>query len=151
MHYRLGGIADGPACGGVDDPLIEHVCQRCIVVRAHGRIRIQEKRGIAAGVMTGAEQYGRTEGGGFEDGVKAGRMESTADERHVGERIEIAQHADAVDDDDVGIGCIRFTQSRSAETFRGCPACDGGEMRRRRLVWSDDDAWPSGGVEAGES
>ena len=60
------------------------------------------------------EEHRRAERRRLEHRVQSGGVKSAADERDVGERIEIAEHADAIDEHDVGLRRVRGAEPRTA-------------------------------------
>ena len=100
---------------------------------------LHEERGVAAVLKARTEENRRAESRRLEDGVQAGRVKAAADERDVGERVEIAEHSDAIDHDDVRVA------RRVVETIRAQRASLGpreqfGDVLFRRLVWRDDES-----------
>ena len=64
--------------------------------------------------------------------MQSGRVKSAADVRDVGERVQLAEHADAIDEDDVGVARAAGSSSRATRSFdalapsrRCCATCCG--------------------------
>jgi hypothetical protein len=70
--------------------------------------------------------------------MQPGRVKAAADERRVGDGVELTENADGVHDDEVGVrsGAPRHEsrEARHAEAVGRRPRLDGREVRRRRLV-----------------
>src|SRR5690348_73036 len=141
MYCRPGGVAGCTPRFGIGQPVLQCTFQLSVAARHDCRVGVDEDRGVATGVMARAEQDRRAEGGWLQDGMQARGVESATDERDVGECVEVAEHADTIDDDDVGAGCLRVAQLRRVESFSRCPALEWREMRWRGLVRRDDEAW----------
>ena len=106
--------------------------------RRGGPRREQQSRVATAGVPR-PEETGVAERRRLEHRVQSRGVESSADERDVGERVEIAEHADAVDEHDVGAPARAEAPSRAQrDRLALAPPLDRREVRRRRLVRRDD-------------
>ena len=87
--------------------------------------------GIATVRVTRTEQHRRAERRRLQHRVQAGGVESATDVRHRRKRVEIAEDANAVHDDDVRRSRICRPEARHTQPFAGGPPLDGREMIAR--------------------
>jgi hypothetical protein len=69
--------------------------------------------------------------------MQAGGMKSTSDISHVCHGVQVAEHSEPIDENDVGalgVGCV---EPRERERVRPSPALDRAQVRVARFVWGD--------------
>ena len=77
--------------------------------------------GVPAVAESWPEHHRRAERRRLEHRVQASRMETTADEGGIGNRVEITEHTNAIDEHYVGRGVVRRVEARAAEPVLGRP------------------------------
>ncbi len=86
--------------------------------------------------------------------MQARRVKSAADERDVGERIQVAEHTEPIDDDHVGVGRVWFVDASGGEPRSLRPLDETRGPIGRRLVRGDDQSRRTGrarnGLERGQ-
>ncbi len=100
---------------------------------------LHEKRGVAAVLKARPEENWRSERRRLENGMQSGRVKAAADERDVGERVKVAEHADPIDDDDVRVA-RRFVETIRAQRTSLGPREQFGDVLFRRFVRRDDES-----------
>ena len=88
--------------------------------------------------MLCAEEHRGAKGGGLDHRVQSCAVKSTANKGHIGKRVEVAEHANPIDDDHIGRALCVGAEScdHKPELLGG--SLDGFEMVRGGLVRRDN-------------
>ena len=118
----------------LNQPRCKFICR----TRTESAVAVAQQHRIAAGRVARTEQHRRPERRRLDHRMQSRRVKSAADVGDIRERVQIAEHADAIDDHDIRGRRGRAREHRATKPGVRCPARDGVRVCRDRFVRRDD-------------
>ena len=89
------------SCGLVTEQPLELRRERIRRARLESAADVQQQLSVACIAVLRPEEHRSSEGGGLDHRVQPGAVKSTAHKSHIGQRVELPEHADPIHDDDI--------------------------------------------------
>src|SRR5690349_17616219 len=126
-------LARRAARGAIGRPSREGVGERGCVAGRSRAAASDEQAGITTHRVPRTEGHGRAEGGRLENRMKPGVVKAAANKGDIRQRVEVTQHANAIDENNVALSGRR-AESVELQPLVRRPPLDRLEMSGRRLM-----------------